>query len=111
MVTNNKSTNGMAIAGFVCSFFVQILGLIFSIVGLSQIKKTGESGRGLAIAGIVISAIGIFLTILAVIAAVVFSAWIIEKAVNSNPGWDCGYGHQHGYGFSRVINDFCSRIE
>ena len=57
--TDNKpvatnSTNGMAIAGFVLSFFIPILGLIFSIIGL---KKASEcnSGRGLAIAGIIIS--------------------------------------------------------
>lgn len=47
--------NGMAIAGFVCSFFIAILGLIFSILGLVKINKTKEKGRGLAIAGIVIS--------------------------------------------------------
>ena len=50
-----KKTNGMAIAGFVLSFVCGILGLIFSAVALSQIGKTGEGGKGLATAGLVIS--------------------------------------------------------
>jgi hypothetical protein len=50
------SHNGMAIAGFVCSFFVPLLGLIFSWIALAGMGKTGnEEGKGLAIAGLVIS--------------------------------------------------------
>jgi hypothetical protein len=55
----DTGTNGMAIAGFVLSFFCSVLGLIFSIVGLNQIKERGQGGRGLAIAGIVISVLSI----------------------------------------------------
>ncbi|NEG69800.1 DUF4190 domain-containing protein [Bifidobacterium choloepi] len=51
--------NGMAIAGFICSFFFAIVGLVLSIVGLVQVNKTRERGRGLAIAGICISAVEI----------------------------------------------------
>lgn len=48
--------NGMAIAGFVLSFFCSPLGLIFSAIGLSQINKDpSQGGKGLAIAGLVIS--------------------------------------------------------
>ena len=52
----NQKYNGLAIAGFICSFLVSLLGLILSIVGLNQIKKQGGKGKGLAIAGIIISA-------------------------------------------------------
>lgn len=48
-------SNGMAIAGFVCAFLVPLLGLIFSIIGLNKSKTLGGKGKGLAIAGIVIS--------------------------------------------------------
>jgi zinc-ribbon domain len=50
-------TSGMAIAGFVLSFFCALLGLIFSCIGYSECKKSNGSvtGEGLAIAGIVIS--------------------------------------------------------
>jgi hypothetical protein len=50
-----QGTNGMAIAGFVLSFFCSILGIIFSVMGMNQTKRTGQSGYGLAVAGLVIS--------------------------------------------------------
>jgi len=51
------STSGMAIAGFILSFFCGLLGLIFSIVAYNQIKKSNGAvtGGGLAVAGIIIS--------------------------------------------------------
>ena len=48
-------TNGFAIAAFVCAFFLPLLGVVFGFLALNQIKRTGEGGRSLAIAGIVIS--------------------------------------------------------
>jgi hypothetical protein len=50
-------TSGMAIAGFVLSFFCGLLGLIFSCIGYSECKKSNGTvnGEGLAIAGIIIS--------------------------------------------------------
>ena len=51
----NQKYNGLAIAGFICSFLVSLPGLILSIVGLNQIKKQGGKGKGLAIAGIIIA--------------------------------------------------------
>jgi hypothetical protein len=54
-------TSGMAIAGFVLSFFCGLLGLIFSCIGYSECKKGNGtvSGEGLAIAGIVISIVNL----------------------------------------------------
>ena len=52
-------TNGLAIASLVCSFFCGILGIILGIVAINQINKTNEGGKGLAIAGIVLGAVGI----------------------------------------------------
>ena len=54
-VQTGKKTNGMAIAGFVCSFFFALLGLIFSIIGMKQCEERGEDGYGLAKAGMIIS--------------------------------------------------------
>ncbi len=60
-----QRTNGMAITGFVCSFLCWPLGLIFSIIGMSQTSKDpSQGGRGLAIAGLVISIVSIVLTFL-----------------------------------------------
>ncbi len=51
-----ESSNGMAIAGFVCSFFFPLLGIIFSAIGLSRANKSvSKKGKGLAIAGLIIS--------------------------------------------------------
>ena len=49
--------NVCAIIGFIFAFLFSLIGLILSIVGLNQIKRTHEKGRGLAIAGIIISII------------------------------------------------------
>lgn len=76
-----RTGNGKAVAGLVLgilsivfcwlSFFdalLVILGLIFSIIGLSEAKQPGVGGRGLAIAGIVCSIIGaIIATVLTVL--------------------------------------------
>lgn len=65
-----SNTNGLAIAGFVISLVSLLccggtswLGLIFSIIGLVESKKKNGSGKGLAIAGIIISVILLFLLI------------------------------------------------
>lgn len=49
-----NTTNGWAIAGFVSSLLIAPLGIVFSAIALGQIKKTGQKGRGLAIAGLII---------------------------------------------------------
>lgn len=69
-VSTSSKTNGFAIAGFVislvsilCCGFSSILGLIFSIIGLVNANKGNKEGKGLAIAGIVISSILLVLLI------------------------------------------------
>ena len=96
-VSAEQSTNGMAIAGFVCSFFVSILGIIFGIIGLNQIKKTGENGKGLAIAGIVIGSVMIALSIIAIIVLILFGIFATNKAIDviDRGGIDCGYQYEY----------------
>ncbi|WP_241010874.1 DUF4190 domain-containing protein [Mycobacterium camsae] len=59
------STNPMAIASLVASLLGwicgvgPILGVVFGIIALNQIKQNGQAGRGLALAGIIIGGIGI----------------------------------------------------
>jgi hypothetical protein len=69
-VPPQQSYNVLAIVGFVLSFFTTIIGLIISIIAFNQIKKTGEKGRGFALAGIIISAVAI---VLGIILTIVFS--------------------------------------
>ena len=63
-----QRTNGFAIAGFVLSFFVAILGIIFSAIALKQINDRGEGGKGLAIAGLVLSIVWICVALVLLLA-------------------------------------------
>lgn len=67
-----QSTNALAIVSLVCAFLFAPLGIIFGHISLSQIRKTGEEGRGLAIAGLVISYLITVFTIVVVVLSVVF---------------------------------------
>ncbi|MCT7659636.1 peptidylprolyl isomerase [Mycobacterium deserti] len=67
-----KPTNALAIAALVCAFVIAPLGILFGHISLSQIKKTGEEGRGLAIAGLIVGYVLTALTILVVVLSVLF---------------------------------------
>jgi hypothetical protein len=72
-----SGTSGLAIAGFVLGLLgfgviTAILGIVFGAVSLSRIRTTGEGGKGLAIAGIVLGSCWLALfVILFIIGAVV----------------------------------------
>lgn len=51
--------NVLAIISFVCAFFVSLAAVICGHISLSQIKKTGEKGRGLALAGVILGYLGL----------------------------------------------------
>lgn len=53
-VTPTDRINTLSIAGFVLAFVANVVGLVVSVIALVQIGRTGERGRGLAIAGIVV---------------------------------------------------------
>lgn len=64
-------TNGLAIASLVTGilgflFITPILAIVFGIIGLSQAKKRGQRGSGLATAGIVLGVLWIGLFILSI---------------------------------------------
>jgi len=60
----SRGTNGLAIASLVVSLTCcGPVGAILGFVSLGQIKRTGEQGRGMAIAGVVI---GILSSVVAV---------------------------------------------
>ena len=55
----STGTNGLAIAALVTSFLCSPLGIILGFIARGQIKKTGQSGDGLALAGIIIGVVGL----------------------------------------------------
>lgn len=63
----SNRTNTMAILAIIFGFFGGILGIVFGHIALSQIRRTGEGGRGLAITGLVFGYIGVGLTIILLI--------------------------------------------
>lgn len=84
-VANSGQTqsNGMAIAGFVLSFFIPLLGLIFSILGLKRSKET-NNGKGLSTAGIIISCVTMVITIIMGIISFSAVSDTIDKAQQQN---------------------------
>jgi hypothetical protein len=97
-------TNGLAIASLVCSVvglacmgFGSFLGVIFGIIALNQIKKTGQGGHGLALAGVITGGI-------------VTACWVVLLIVGGIAGTfghhdndDNNRYHHHRYGSSAVI--------
>ena len=69
----SQGTNGFAIAALIFGIIGgALLGFIFGFIALSQTKRTGQNGRGMAIAGIVLSAlwtIGVLLLIILAVAS------------------------------------------
>jgi hypothetical protein len=76
-------TNGLAIAGMVLGiasvalFFlawiatiIAIVGLVLSLVGLSKSNQLGGTGRGMAVAGVATSAVGILASLIITIVVV-----------------------------------------
>lgn len=73
-----KKYNGLSIAGFIVSLvsflggpftilFGPIVGIVLSALGLWQIKKSEQQGKGLAITGIILGALAILATIVLVV--------------------------------------------
>ena len=67
-------TNGLAIAALVSSFFISLLGIILGHIALNQIKTTGEGGRGLAIAALVIGYVSIALAVILIVVVMAAAA-------------------------------------
>ncbi|WP_396641478.1 DUF4190 domain-containing protein [Microbacterium sp.] len=73
-----------AIVGFVLIPFVpSIVAVITGHMSLGQIKRTGEQGRGLGLAGTIIGWVGVGLWVLAVIALLAFLPFFITMVENS----------------------------
>lgn len=70
-------TSGLAITGFVLSFVCGVLGLIFSILGYNEAKKSNGriTGQGFALAGIIISIVSTLIALL--------MWWLVFRVVDS----------------------------
>jgi hypothetical protein len=92
--TVGPKTNTLAIVSLVASLlglatgFGFLVGIITGHISLSQIKKTGENGRGMALAGTIIGYVGILLAIIItiVVLTVVF-ATLSTSDITVNSTW------------------------
>jgi Domain of unknown function (DUF4190) len=78
--TDQRPFNVLSIIAFVLSIVgVSLVGVILGHIALSQLKRTGERGRGFAIAGLIIGYVGIAVGI---IVAIVWIA-VLGGAISS----------------------------
>ncbi len=92
-----KNTNVIAVLGLIFAFFLPFLGLILSIVGLVQAKKL-ENGKGLAIGGIIVSAI------LFILEVILFVAVFILAVISDSPEYDWEYYDEYAYREAFKVN-------
>ena len=68
--TNQSRLNPLALAGFIVSMasasigllgIVGIVGIVLSAIGLSQINKNNDRGRGFALAGLIVGIISLII--------------------------------------------------
>ena len=84
--TNGRPTdrqapvNGFAIASLVTAFVFAPVGILLGHLSLGQIKRTGERGLGLAIAGLAVGYTLVVQTMLIVLVAIVGLGWLIAEA-------------------------------
>jgi hypothetical protein len=68
-------TNTLAILALVLAFVISPGGIICGHIALNQIKRTGEGGRGLAMAGLIIGYVFTGFWVLYIIGIIIFFAW------------------------------------
>lgn len=78
--TERRESNPLALVGFILSFFVQIAGLICSIIAYRRCKENPNlEGKSMSLAGILISAISIGLALLIAVFWIVIVFVIISN--------------------------------
>jgi hypothetical protein len=78
-----QKTNTMAILGLVFAFVFSPLGVVFSAIGLKQTKERREGGRGLALAGLILSIVFILIGIVVAVLMLAVVAPAVEKATQA----------------------------
>ena len=78
-----QSTNTMAIVALVSSLVFAPLGIIFGHIARGQIKRTGEGGAGLALAGLIIGYVFTIISIV-VITLVMIGVFMAVKEVHDH---------------------------
>ncbi|MFI8961051.1 DUF4190 domain-containing protein [Streptomyces sp. NPDC053493] len=94
-----KTTNGLAVASLVSGVVCCLppLGLVFGLIALPQIKKREQSGKGLAVAGIVLSSLATLLVIVGLVTGGIGEAWRgFKKGVDEAAASESPFGLRKG---------------
>lgn len=70
--TAGRPTNVLSIIALIGAFVFPIAGIVVGFISLNQIKKTGEAGHGLALAGVILGFVFSAFYLLLIIFSVVF---------------------------------------
>ncbi|MCI0156593.1 DUF4190 domain-containing protein [Leifsonia shinshuensis] len=111
------TTNVMAIVALAGSFFVGIVGIVCGHIALAQIKRTGEKGRGLALAGTIIGYVQtgfVVLWTLGVVVAIVVGGITTSPSSSSGataeaaPTSDCSTVENASLALSTALTDIAA---
>lgn len=97
----NNQTNTFAILGLIFAFFIPLFGLAFSIVGLNKSKELNGVGKGISIAGIIISSIPIILITAAIVLVLLFVSY---NETNNNYEEECKKSYECVENFDNTYN-------
>lgn len=75
----NADWNSLCIVGFIVSFFFSVVGLILSVIGYKQVLQSGEKGKELGLAGIVISSVKLAISIIIIFFYVVLFINVVRN--------------------------------
>ena len=78
-----RRTNTMAILALVFAFVFAPLGLIFGIIARRQIRRSGEEGAGLALAGAIIGGIFTALTVVMIVFFIIAALFAVGTTAPS----------------------------
>lgn len=74
-----RGTNTMAILSIVFAFVFSPLGIVFGVIGRKQTARTGEGGRGLATAGMVLSIVFVVIGIATAVIVGIMAASVASQ--------------------------------
>lgn len=88
-VVHSSSTNTLALLSMIFGIlffipFASLVAVILGFIGLNQIKRTNEEGRGMAIAGIALGFFWILVTIIFLILFMIFAFTALTTIVAAN---------------------------
>lgn len=85
--TTLDKTNTFAFLSIILAFFSPVAGIVFGHMGLSQIKRTGDSGRGIALTGLIIGYASFAFLAIFLVLYIGFIVMMVGLAAESIPSY------------------------